>query len=235
MEQTAPRSGRPAVLLQEIGRLLYETALTRQRAQHDEVASGRAPNTLLLVEHDPVVTLGRRGDRQGIRSAAALERAGVRIVATDRGGNVTYHGPGQLVAYPIVQLQSLGLGIRDYVCALEGTVIRVLAEYGIEASRDSERRGVITAEGKIASIGVRVARGVTMHGVALNVHPDMAHWRLIDPCGDAGIAVTAISHWRRPAPTMAEVRVRFVDAFAAQFNVHVTSASVQAPIQAGTR
>ena len=223
-----PRTDFPAILLQEIGRLSYETALARQQAQHAAVVSGQISNTLLLVEHDPVVTLGRRGDRRGIRSAEALARAGVEIVPTDRGGNVTYHGPGQLVAYPILRLQSLGLSIRDYVCALEGTVIRLLAEYEIEAFRDSERRGVFTVEGKIASVGVRVARGVTLHGVALNVDPDMTHWRLIDPCGDAGTAVTSISRWRHPTPTMAEVRARFIDAFAAEFNVHISTASVQA-------
>ncbi len=215
----------------DAGRLPFRAALDLQRSLHQAVVAGSAPDTLILVEHDPVVTLGRRGDRAGILSPAALAAAGIEIVPTQRGGNVTYHGPGQLVAYPIVNLRRLDADLLGYVTGLEGAVLRVLSAYGIRAQRDGARHGVFTDKGKIASVGVHVSRWVTMHGLALNVDPDMAHWRLIAPCGDADVPATSIAMHLGRAPSPAEVRERFLDAFAAEFEIALrTSApAVAAP------
>ena len=204
------------MLVRNLDRMPYAEALALQHATRDAVRTGAAPDTLLLVEHEPVVTLGRRGDRGGILAPHALARAGIDVVHTERGGNVTYHGPGQLVAYPILDLRRFDTDLRWYVQRLEGSVIRLLAECGIDAWRDPDQHGVFIACGKIASVGVHVSRWVTIHGLALNVDPDMAHWALIAPCGrsDAPAASMAAAPARRPAhgrrarPLGAGVRAR---------------------------
>lgn len=210
-----------AVRVIDLGRMAYRPALAVQRATRDAVAAGTAPDTLLLVEHPPVVTLGRRGDRTGIRSEAALRRAGIDVIETERGGNVTYHGPGQLVAYPILDLRRYETDLRLFVGRLERTVLRLLDGYGVDAWADPARHGVFTARGKIASVGVHVAHWVTLHGVALNVDPEMAHWDCIAPCGLPDVRATSLAAHRRPPPTMAAVRDRFLDAFAAEFETRL--------------
>ena len=209
--------------LRRLGRMPYADAHALQQATRDAVAAGRAPDTLLLVEHDPVITLGRRGDRSGILAEQAVRAAGIAIRETERGGNVTYHGPGQLVAYPILDLRRHGTDIHAYIRRLEAVAVRVCAAYGIEAAADSARPGVYTAAGKIASIGVHVSRWVTMHGLALNVDPEMAHWALIQPCGLPDVTATSIAaecaRAGRPCPGLDQVTDGFVDAFAAVFGV----------------
>lgn len=203
----------------ELGRMPYGPALTLQRNLQRAVIAGEAPDTLLLLEHDPVVTLGRRGDRSGILSAQALARAGIAVVATERGGNVTYHGPGQLVAYAILDLRRFGTDLRRYISRLEGTVLEVLAAYGVDGHRDLDQRGVFTSKGKIASLGVHVSHWVTMHGVALNVDPDMAHWDLIAPCAQPGVRAASLADHVQPPPPMPAVTRAFADAFALHFDV----------------
>ena len=215
--------GARRAVVEWLGRRPYAPLLERQRALQQQVAAGEAPDTLLLVEHDPVVTLGRRADRAGIPVPEALARAGIAVVPTERGGNVTYHGPGQLVAYPILDLRRLAApaapDLRDYVGRLEAVVLRVLAAYGIDAVQDASRHGVFTPRGKIASVGIHVSRWVTMHGVALNVAPAMAHWALIQPCGLADVRAASIAEYVDPAPPLPDVAARFVDAFAAIFGL----------------
>ncbi len=205
------------MLVRDLGRMPYAEVLALQHATRDAVRTGAVPDTLLLVEHDPVVTLGRRGDRGGILAPHALARAGIDVVHTERGGNVTYHGPGQLVAYPILDLRRFDTDLRWYVQRLEGTVIRLLAECGIDAWRDPDQHGVFTACGKIASVGVHVSRWVTIHGLALNVDPDMAHWALIAPCGRSDAPAASMAQHLPVAPPMAGVRDRLVRAFAQEF------------------
>ena len=228
---------RPPVTLRlrDLGRLAYEPALAVQRQAHAAVRSGASPGVLLLVEHDPVVTLGRRGNRDGILHPDRLRALGVDIVHSERGGDVTYHGPGQLVAYPILNLRQLGLDVRGYVLALEGVVLRLLRTYGIAGRRDPSMHGVFTAAGKIASVGVHVSGGVTRHGVALNVHPISEHWRCIAPCGQPGviaaslqaelphppIASPSLDPPSTETPSMHDVKRRFVRAFAQQFALTV--------------
>ncbi len=140
---------------------------------------------IVFCEHPAVFTLGRNGDEGNI-----LRRTGVSIHRTDRGGDVTFHGPGQVVCYPILELG--GLGLREYVGLLEQSVIETLAEFGIEGFRREGYTGVWTAGGKICAIGVRASRGVVMHGLALNVTTDLSWFGFINPCGESGGEVTSV-------------------------------------------
>ena len=176
------------------GRVGFIRAWDLQKTLHRWVADGLLPDHLILLEHPHVYTLGRRGSEADIlASRDELERLGAEVHHIDRGGQATYHGPGQLVAYPIVDLRSWGWGPLEYVRRLEEAVAATLAEFGIPVQRASQPTGVWVRESKIAAIGVRISRGVTMHGLALNVHTDRAYFDHIVPCGmpDAGITTMA--------------------------------------------
>ena len=148
------------------------------------------PDTLLLLEHPPVITLGRRGSPTDVHvSAAELTRLGIAVERTTRGGLVTYHGPGQLVGYPIVRLRALGLTVPCYVRALELAIITALREIGVDSHIDEHHIGVWTSQGKIAAIGVAQRHGITLHGFAVNLQPDLAHFALINPCGVGELGV----------------------------------------------
>jgi lipoyl(octanoyl) transferase len=172
------------------GRVDYLDAWAWQRRLVDERRDGTAPDTLLLLEHPAVYTLGKRADRAHVLFDDAQRAAhGIELVDVDRGGDVTYHGPGQLVGYPILKLAALR-GIIGYVRALEEVLIRVLAGFDLEARRIPDLTGVWVGDEKIAAIGVRVASGgITSHGFALNVAPDLQHFTGIVPCGisDRGV------------------------------------------------
>ena len=153
------------------------------------------PDQLLLLEHPPVITLGRGGDPGNLlASGEALQSNGVRYYETTRGGDITYHGPGQVVGYPIVHLGEGNRDVRKYVTKLEEVLIRTVAEYGIVVERAGGKRGIWVGNNKIAAIGVRIARWVTSHGFALNVNTNLDHFRLITPCGLQGTGVTSIAH-----------------------------------------
>ena len=160
-----------------------------QRTIHEEVASGSRPNTLLLLEHPSVYTAGRRTED------AERPTDGTPVINVDRGGRITWHGPGQLVGYPIVKLQK-PTELVGFVREMEAALIRVCADLGITAIRVDGRSGVwiqdVQGDRKIAAIGIRVAKGVTMHGFALNVNPDLAAFRQIVPCGIADADVTSL-------------------------------------------
>ncbi len=157
-------------------------------------SQGRMPaDVLLLLEHPPVFTLGRRGGRENLRvSEAWLSQSGVSVVPVERGGNITYHGPGQLVAYPIVHLPSSGLGVVELVDRLEEVMIRTCAAWGVSAGRNELNRGAWVGMKKIGSIGIAVRRGVSFHGLALNVNLDLKPFDWIQPCGLEGVGVTSI-------------------------------------------
>ena len=176
------------------GRVDFLRAWELQKTIHRWVADGLLPNHLILLEHPHVYTLGRRGTEADILvSRDELERIGAEVHHIDRGGQATYHGPGQLVAYPIVDLRRWGWGPLEYVRRLEQAVAATLSEFGIDAQRADQPTGVWVRESKIAAIGVRISRGVTMHGLALNVHTDRSYFDHIVPCGmpDAGITTMA--------------------------------------------
>jgi lipoate-protein ligase B len=206
------------VWLLDLGRLEYGAAFALQKRLQAERDADRIPDLLLLVEHPPVITLGRRGSRDHVfLPDAELSARGIGIFETNRGGLVTYHGPGQIVGYPIARLRPLAGDAPTYVSRLEETIIRTLARLGITAYTDPGNRGVFAEGGKIAAIGVAVTHGVTMHGFALNVSPNLDHFALIDPCGIGGRGVTSVERLRGAAPNLAAVRAIVVEQFAAVF------------------
>jgi lipoyl(octanoyl) transferase len=196
------------------GRVAYAKALAWQREAAELVRGGGGPETLFLLQHPPVVTMGRRATQDHLLlSTEELAARGVEVVETDRGGDVTFHGPGQVVGYPILDLRRRGLGAHTYLRFLEEKLIAVLATYGIEAFRDPAYTGVWTKAGKIAAIGIRVSAGVSLHGFALNVNTDLAYFGLIVPCGIQGRAVASMERVLSRPVDVEEVMDRLASAF----------------------
>ena len=172
----------------DLGRMDYDSAYALQRAIQEEQVAGRRGATVLVVEHPATVTLGRRGSHDDVVApTAVLAQRGVRVVETDRGGQVTYHGPGQLVCYPLVQVAHLGLHV--YMRALEEAVMKTLLRWNIEGYRVEGRTGVWVGKEKICAMGIRVRKWWSLHGLALNITTDLNHFGLIIPCGirDRGV------------------------------------------------
>jgi lipoate-protein ligase B len=189
-----------------LGRVGYGRGLEIQRATHAGRVAGAIPDTVLLLEHDHVITRGRRGTEADILATpAVLSQLNVEVVDTDRGGQTTYHGPGQLVGYPIIDLKAAGLGPLTYVRLLERTLIETLALYGVEGFQVTGQTGVWTAGGKIAAIGVRVSSGVTMHGFALNVDTNLSYFEHIVPCGVPSAPAASVRSETGTAPGLLEV------------------------------
>lgn len=176
-----------------LGRISYDEGLRLQERAVAERAAGIAADRLFLLEHPHVYTLGRGADRGNVLATEAdLESAGATLVATGRGGDVTYHGPGQLVGYPIVSLKPDRCDVHRYVRDLEEVLIRSLADYGVESGRVAGLTGVWVGDAKVAAIGVRIARWVTSHGFALNVSTDLDRFSAIVPCGITDKRVTSL-------------------------------------------
>jgi lipoyl(octanoyl) transferase len=181
-----------------LDRVDYRATWDLQRALAAARADGRIGDQLLLLEHPPVLTLGRHADeRHVLAPAALLAERGIEVVRVERGGEVTYHGPGQLVAYPILELSRRGLLLRPLVRALEGAMADACAAFGVEAGRRDGHPGCwCDPDGpiprKVGALGIRVERGVSFHGIALNVAPDLRDFTLIDPCGMPGLTSTSI-------------------------------------------
>ena len=170
--------------LRELGRIDYASALELQRRLVIERQQGAIDDQLLLLEHPHVVTLGRNGHRENLlASDEVLARSGVTFYPTDRGGDITYHGPGQLIGYPILDLREWKRDVAAYVRAVEEVLIRTLADFGIDAGRIPTLTGVWVDGRKIAAIGVHISRWVTSHGFALNVSTDLSYFQYIVPCG----------------------------------------------------
>lgn len=179
------------IALKKLGLLEYEEALELQRSFHSEIAEGVRPNTLILLEHPPVFTAGRR------TAPDEMPTDGSKVIEVDRGGKITFHGPGQIVGYPIIKLKKPN-DVVGFVRVVELALIEVCREFGIAAERYCERSGVWVrdehGDRKIAAIGIRVARGVTMHGFALNIDPDLSYFDRIVPCGISDAKVTSMTN-----------------------------------------
>jgi len=199
--------------VRHLGRQPYEPVWAAMKAFTDARDSG-TPDELWLVEHDPVFTQGLAGKPEHV-----LNPGDIPIVQTDRGGQVTYHGPGQVVAYPLLDLERRGLGVRCLVDRLEQAVIDVLAASGVAAGRQNGAPGVFVDAAKIASIGLKVRRGCTYHGLAFNIDMDLAPFSCINPCGFAGLAMTRVVDHVEGAdwPGMAR---RLVQAFCTVMGYH---------------
>ncbi len=192
-EEQQVQETRRNVLVYQLGTTSYGEVHRLQQRLQAQRREGAGADTLLLTEHRPVFTLGRSHPVPSLRASEELVRQyGIEIVQTERGGDITYHGPGQLVAYGIIDLRGWGIGVLDYLTGLEDTVIGVLADWGLRGERSALGRGVWVGEGKIASAGLNVRRGVTMHGIALNIDPDMSHFALINPCGMDDVEMTSM-------------------------------------------
>ncbi|MFC4727735.1 lipoyl(octanoyl) transferase LipB [Coralloluteibacterium thermophilus] len=188
MDALTPRVAReaPACRVRDLGRSPYEP-VWRAMQRFTETRDAGTPDELWLVEHDPVFTLGQAG-----RPEHVLAAGDIPVVKVDRGGQVTYHGPGQLVAYPLLDLRRLGLGVRELVHRIEQAVIDVLAGWDIAAARREGAPGVYVGDAKIMALGLRVKRGCSFHGLAFNVAMDLAPYHRINPCGYAGLQVTSL-------------------------------------------
>lgn len=209
----------------DLGVTRYAEALVWQRQARERRMAGLAPDTLLLTEHLPVITLGSGADgRHLLVSEAALTARGIDVMRVERGGAVTYHGPGQLVAYPVLDLHGFGRDIHLHMRRLEETAIRLLAAYGVSGERRPGTPGVWAGACKIAAVGVHVRRWVTLHGVAINITPDLSPFDLINPCGLVGMRVTSVQLETGVAPAMADVKRRYAEVFAGVFGCRVVTA-----------
>jgi lipoyl(octanoyl) transferase len=212
-----PRS----IEVRRLGLVPYAEALELQRALVAERQQGRTGDLLLLVEHPRVITLGARSDTSRghiLAAPEALAARGITVHDTGRGGDVTYHGPGQIVGYPIIDLKPDRCDVHRYVRDLEAVLIRVTSRYGIEAHRVDTLTGVWVGTEKIAAIGVRVARWVTSHGFAFNVSTDLDDFTLIVPCGIEGRGVTSLERVLRRPVDRREVEDRIITSFCEVFD-----------------
>jgi lipoate-protein ligase B len=195
----------------DIGRIGYREAMSLQESLKARRQSGAIGDMLLLLEHDPVYTMGKRNCEGDIRSdRGAIATAGIDIVKTNRGGRVTYHGPGQLVGYFIFDLNSFAIGVKEFVHRVEEICIMTLNDFGLTGQRDADHPGVWLSREKVAAIGLNVDRGITMHGFALNVDCDLMHYKHIVACGIGGRGATSIKEALGSAPSMDEVKSRLI-------------------------
>ena len=207
------------LLVQRLGRVEYGAALALQKETEHAVLSSAQPDTLLLLEHPHVITVGRRGDNAGILlSPEILAARGVSVFETNRGGKLTYHGLGQVVGYPIINLSPDREDVHRYVRDLEEVLIRTMSDFGIEAFRIKGLTGVHTTQGKVAAIGVHLARWVTTHGFALNVNTDLSFFNLIVAC--EGEPVTSMEDLLGSQLDMSTVEDRIIERFAEVFGMH---------------
>ncbi|MHB0776977.1 lipoyl(octanoyl) transferase LipB [Halomonas sp. WWR20] len=179
--------GLPPIQLHCLGRRAYTPVWHAMRAFTDS-RDARTPDHFWLVEHEPVFTQGQAGKPEHL-----LMPGDIPVVATDRGGQVTYHGPGQVVLYPLLDVRRARLGVRDLVTALERAVINLLESHGVVAQARPDAPGVYVGDAKIASLGLRIRRGASFHGVALNIDGDLSPFSRINPCGYAGMAMTRLA------------------------------------------
>jgi lipoyl(octanoyl) transferase len=202
----------------------YSMGLSLQRELQKRVSLDvpKSKGFLLLVEHKPVVTIGRFGKPNNILlSEEEMKRRGIEIWKIERGGDVTFHGPGQLVGYPIINLKDFNLGVKSYVYLLEETLIGVLREYGIEGERIKEHPGVWVNREKVAAIGVYVKDWTTMHGFALNVSTDLSYFSLIVPCGISNMGVTSMERILGKEIPLEQVATAFAKEFGKRFQTNM--------------
>lgn len=204
----------------DLGILPYEEAFELQKKITRRRIEGEIGDHLLLLEHPPVITVGRNAHLENILADSQfLEKEGISVLQTDRGGDVTYHGPGQLVGYPILNLKKVRPDVQWYVSKLENSIIETLRNFSIQATRLKGMRGVWIEGYKIASIGVRISKWVTHHGFALNVNTNLSHFELIRPCGLVGVKMTSMEKILEEKVQMDEVKKVYAEVFSSIFQV----------------
>ncbi|MGE5530416.1 MAG: lipoyl(octanoyl) transferase LipB [Patescibacteria group bacterium] len=211
----------PVCRWRALGRVPYAQGLDLQRRVHGEVVAG-GEDRLLLLEHTPVLTIGRGGGRGNLLVAEdSLARLGIELFETERGGDITYHGPGQLVGYPILDLRRHGRDLHALLRRYEEVGLRVLARLGLTGGRDARHTGVWAGEEKVMAIGVAVKAWVTCHGFALNLEPNLDHFRLIHPCGIRDKGVTSLARLLGRPVSRAEVEPLVVEEFGGVFGLEM--------------
>jgi len=203
---------RTPAIVRQLGRQPYE-AVWRAMQRFTDVRGADGTDELWVVEHDPVFTLGQAGKPEHV-----LAPGDIPVVQVDRGGQVTYHGPGQLVVYPLLNLPRLKIGVREYVCKIEQSIIDTLGDWNIEAVRRDGAPGVYVNDAKIAALGIRVRRGCTFHGLAFNVAMDLEPFQRINPCGYAGLQVVSLGDLGGPS-SLDAVAPMLLENLAAQFGL----------------
>lgn len=211
----------PIWQIAELGTRPYRPMLDLQHRLVDERQRGTLDkDTVLLLEHEPVFTLGHNGGRENLTVPDELLREkGIEVVQTERGGNITYHGPGQIIAYPIVRIHEAGLGIPEYVKCLEEVMIRAASDWGVGAERNARNHGVWVGMRKLGSVGIAIRRGVAFHGIALNVDLSLEPFTWINPCGLAGVAMTSLREEGARGVQMSHVKDAMVRHLEAVFGV----------------
>ena len=222
----APDSMMAPIALHRLGRRPYGPVWQAMRTLTDE-RDAETPDQFWLVEHDPVFTQGQAGKPEHL-----LMPGDIPVVATDRGGQVTYHGPGQVVLYPLLDVRRARLGVRDLVTALEQAVIALLAGHGVTAHARPDAPGVYVGEAKIASLGLRIRRGASFHGVALNVDGDLSPFSRINPCGYAGMAMTRLADLVDDCPPAAAVGMALARCLARELDRELVEGDQRAPASA---
>lgn len=211
--------------MRELGRQPYKRVWRAMQAYTDARGEG-GDDELWLVEHDPVFTLGQAG-----RPEHVLAPGDIPVVQVDRGGQVTYHGPGQIVAYPLVDLRRIKLGVRELVCRIEQSMIDVLADWNIHAERREGAPGIYVAGAKIGAIGLRVRRGCSFHGLAFNIAMDLEPFARINPCGYQGMAVTSMLDLGGPS-SIADVKPALVQSLSKQLGLRPVPSGELPPLLA---
>lgn len=212
MLEDEAESAAPTCRVRELGRQAYEPVWRAMQAFTD-TRDADTPDELWLVEHEPVFTLGQAGKPEHV-----LMPGDIPVLQVDRGGQVTYHGPGQIVAYPLLDLKRLGIGVREYVCRIEQAIIDTLAEWNIHALRREGAPGVYVNDAKVAALGIRVRRGCTFHGLAFNIAMDLEPFARINPCGYAGLQVVSMADLGGPG-SMEAVKPVLLEQLARQFGL----------------
>jgi lipoyl(octanoyl) transferase len=204
-----------------MGIIDYEAALKLQNRLAQARMDGEIEDTILFLQHPPVITMGKSGKIHNVLAPQTIQEKNIKVIFTDRGGDVTYHGPGQLVVYPILSLRNHGLSVPGYVWKLEETVIRLLARFGIEAARVEKMRGVWVGKEKIAALGVHLSRWISKHGLALNVNTNLDAFELINPCG-TGRRATSMARILGQELPMEEVESGMIQRFAEVFGMTIS-------------
>ena len=212
---------RPA-LVRDLGRMAYEPVWRAMQAFTD-ARTDATTDEVWLVEHDPVFTLGQAGKPEHV-----LMPGDIPVLHVDRGGQVTYHGPGQIVAYPLLDLKRLKVGVREYVHRIEQAIIDTLGDWNIDAARRKGAPGVYVAGAKVAALGIRVRRGCTFHGLAFNIAMDLEPFHRINPCGYAGLQVTSMADLGGPSG-LDPVKPRLLEHLAVQFGLRLQPAAGTLP------
>lgn len=202
----------PQAIVRHLGRQPYEP-VWRAMQRFTDARNADTPDEFWVVEHAPVFTLGQAGKPEHV-----LAPGDIPVVQVDRGGQVTYHGPGQLVVYPLLDLHRLKIGVREYVCRIEQSIIDTLADWNVEAQRRDGAPGVYVNEAKIAALGIRVRRGRTFHGLAFNIAMDLEPFRRINPCGYAGLQVVSLGDLGGPT-SLDAVAPALLEHLSAQFGL----------------